>query len=184
MRRVAIIAFSAGVLAVGTWAYGQQQQAQVPLVPFPQPDNVLSGPDIGFRVEGLHQGKLLGPLVVRLKDGSWLEAQFGQPRLRPLHANKGSLSSPHRPCRYVGCHATRWPVAAMLVLCALPRHAEGCPCAQLTLSYVAGRRGRRCGRAESSVWWLHPRTGCTSPKSSRAPARTGSAVDRLGGAAI
>jgi hypothetical protein len=85
MRRVAIIAISAGVLTVGTWAYGQQQQAQVPLVPFPPPDKVLTGPDIGFRVEGIYQGKVVGTMVVRLKDGSWAEAQFGQPRVRPLH---------------------------------------------------------------------------------------------------
>ena len=60
-----------------------QERAQVPLVP-PSNGNILTGPDVGFRVEGFHQGKVVGTMVVRLKDGSWVEAQFGRPRVHPL----------------------------------------------------------------------------------------------------
>ena len=85
MPRIALVAIGAGVLAGGAWAYAQER-AQVPLVPFPPNGNILTGPDLGFRVEGFHQGKVVGTMVVRLKDGSWVEAQFGRPRVQPLHS--------------------------------------------------------------------------------------------------
>ena len=83
MRRGALLTISAALMAGGAWAYGQER-AQAPIVPFPGNGNILTGPDIGFRVEGVHQGKVVGTMVVRLKDGSWVEAQFGMPRVRPL----------------------------------------------------------------------------------------------------
>ena len=83
MRRAALAAIGAGLVAGGAWVYAQER-AQAPIVPFPPNENILTGPDIGFRVDGMHQGKVVGTMMVRLKDGSWVEAQFGMPRIRPL----------------------------------------------------------------------------------------------------
>ena len=83
MRRAAVTAIGAGLVAGGAWVYAQER-AQAPIVPFPPNGNILTGPDIGFRVDGMHQGKVVGTMMVRLKDGSWVEAQFGMPRIRPL----------------------------------------------------------------------------------------------------
>src|SRR6187401_3001443 len=51
MRRAAIAAISAGLLAIGGWVYAQQS-AQAPIVPFPAPGNIVTGADIGVRIEG------------------------------------------------------------------------------------------------------------------------------------
>jgi len=57
--------------------------AQFPRLP-PAPGNIITGPNIGFRVDDMHDGKAVGTLVVRMKDGSWVEAQFGRPGVHPL----------------------------------------------------------------------------------------------------
>ena len=64
------------IFAAGAWGYAQ--------VPLPQPaprspgateqPTVISGPDLGFRVDG-HKGKTpLGRFVVRI-DGQWVEIE-------------------------------------------------------------------------------------------------------------
>ena len=50
-----------------------QVSAQVPLQR--QPPTIVSGADIGFRVEGAKNGVAFGRLVVRV-NGEWLDAQF------------------------------------------------------------------------------------------------------------
>ena len=70
-RHLALVsAFIAG-LAAGTIAvYGQGAVA-----PTPFPRRVLSGADLGFRVEGMRRDTPVGTLVIKV-DGIWVEADF------------------------------------------------------------------------------------------------------------
>ncbi len=43
--------------------------------PLPEP-RIISGPDVGFRIEGTQKGAPVGRLVIRV-DGKWIEARFG-----------------------------------------------------------------------------------------------------------
>jgi hypothetical protein len=58
-----------GLVALGSWISAQavQRRAEAPVV--------LSGSDIGFRVESRRGSTPIGRLVVRV-DGQWVEAQF------------------------------------------------------------------------------------------------------------
>jgi hypothetical protein len=80
MRRTTFLANLATLIAGGTWLSGQQQQPAQPykLVP-PDPSNIRSGPDIGFRVNSADGGRVLGRLVVRLKTGEWVDAELSPP---------------------------------------------------------------------------------------------------------
>ena len=50
----------------------------------PEP-RVLSGPDVGFRVEAQHGTLPIGKLVIRV-DGKWIEARIGTTfGTRPVH---------------------------------------------------------------------------------------------------
>lgn len=81
MRRAAFVMIATGLLAGGGWAAGQQAQYQK----VPNPPNIRSGADIGFRVEGTENGKAVGRLVVRLKSGEWVDVQLAPgPRVVPL----------------------------------------------------------------------------------------------------
>ena len=42
----------------------------------PVPPRVMTGSDLGFRVEGLRGDKPVGTIVVRV-DGQWVEAELG-----------------------------------------------------------------------------------------------------------
>ena len=86
MRRAAIAAISAGLLAIGGWVYAQQS-AQAPIVPFPAPGNIVTGADIGVRIEGGGPGRIIGTLMVRLKDGSWVPVQLGRGGVHKLDTN-------------------------------------------------------------------------------------------------
>jgi hypothetical protein len=57
-------------LAIGTWVYGQTFGSQ------PVNPTVVSGPDIGFRIEGVRGDTPVGTLVIRV-NGQWVEADFG-----------------------------------------------------------------------------------------------------------
>ena len=60
------------------WAYAQSIRVQ-PLTP-----TVLSGADVGFRVEGQRAGTPVGKLVVKI-NGEWVEAELWTGSLtRPL----------------------------------------------------------------------------------------------------
>lgn len=71
MRRIVFAAGVASILVGTGWVAGQQTaQYQVPTDPY-----MLSGPDIGFRVEGrTREGGVMGTLMVRLKSGEWVRA--------------------------------------------------------------------------------------------------------------
>jgi hypothetical protein len=82
MRRTALAIAAACVLAGGGWVAGQQTaQFQAPVDPY-----ILSGADIGFRVEGKAREGVVGTLMVRLKTGEWVAAHgaSNRGRLIPL----------------------------------------------------------------------------------------------------
>jgi hypothetical protein len=73
--RVLIVLVGIGLASVGagTWAQGQTPQPRVPL---PDRERVISGSDLGFRVERQGaDGTPIGRLVVRI-NGQWVEAGF------------------------------------------------------------------------------------------------------------
>lgn len=86
MRRTALAVIAAVVLAGGGWVAGQQTQPyRVPLGADPY---ILSGPDIGFRVEGKTRDGVVGTLMVQLKSGEWVavHANPARGRVIPLDA--------------------------------------------------------------------------------------------------
>jgi hypothetical protein len=83
MRRAVFVAFVVGLLVATGWGYAQER-AQAPIVPFPGNGNILSGSDIGLRVESATPGRVIGKLVVRMKDGTWVEAQLGRGGVHPV----------------------------------------------------------------------------------------------------
>jgi hypothetical protein len=62
------------LLAGGGWVAGQQAQV-LPFGPPAVPPDIRTGADIGFRVHSMKDGRVMGTLVVRTKDGAWVEAQ-------------------------------------------------------------------------------------------------------------
>lgn len=68
----------ASLIALGATATAAAQRVLVPGVgATPQEPEVLSGSDLGFRVERVERdGARVGTLVVRV-DGNWVEARFG-----------------------------------------------------------------------------------------------------------
>ena len=70
---VIAIMWVASLAAVGVAAQGA---AQVPSFrPLPEP-KIMSGADVGFRVEGLYGDVPSGVVVLRVKD-QWVEARIG-----------------------------------------------------------------------------------------------------------
>ena len=71
MRRVVFVVLMLIVAAGGGWLIGQQ-----PTQTFvPPPPGLLTGADFGFRVESTTPtGIVLGTLMVRQKNGQWVEA--------------------------------------------------------------------------------------------------------------
>ena len=65
-RVVLVVIWLASVAGVGVWAQAQSQQ---------QEQKVISGSDLGFRVERQDRGGPVGRLVVRI-NGQWVEAGF------------------------------------------------------------------------------------------------------------
>ena len=72
MQRMLLAALVACLFVGAGWAAAQQvQPPRVPANP-----SILSGADIGFRVEGkTRQGGVMGTLMVRLGNEEWVEAQ-------------------------------------------------------------------------------------------------------------
>ena len=68
--RVGIVSAVALLIVFGGWISAQVLQPR-PV----QPPVVLSGSDIGFRVEGQRGDAVTGTLVVRV-DGKWIDAQL------------------------------------------------------------------------------------------------------------
>ena len=77
--RLAMLAvFFAVLLGVAAWS-----RAQTAVAPYPvNPPVVLAGPDVGFRMTGVHGDVPVGELVVRVK-GEWKVVEFGA-RARPV----------------------------------------------------------------------------------------------------
>lgn len=83
MKRAVIASIVGLLLTSGGYLYGQQQ-AQTFMVQ-PETPTIKSGADIGFRIEGTKPGVVVGRLVVRSKNGEWVEAEFsGGTRLLSL----------------------------------------------------------------------------------------------------
>ena len=71
-RRMALLLTVVVVMSLATaWAYAQAPFGNRAVTP-----TVLSGPDVGFRVEAQRAGTPVGRIVVRI-NGQWVEAEFG-----------------------------------------------------------------------------------------------------------
>ena len=81
MRRTMLAVTVACVLAGGGWMAGQHSaQYKIPVDPY-----MVSGPDLGFRVEGkTPDGGIVGTLMVRLKTGEWVVAHGSGTRGRVI----------------------------------------------------------------------------------------------------
>ena len=88
MRRLSFLAlvWLLSMFAVGTWASGQAPPQAVPLPPAgappargvppaqDDPARIISGNDIGFRVEDVKNNRLVGRFVVRV-NGQWRDVE-------------------------------------------------------------------------------------------------------------
>jgi hypothetical protein len=70
------------VLVAGAAALAAAQARQP--IPLPEPI-VVSGADVGFRIEAMQGGAPVGQLVVRI-DGKWVEAAFRHNGIVPIGA--------------------------------------------------------------------------------------------------
>jgi hypothetical protein len=75
-RVTLVFVWLASLVAVGALAREQAYQ-MTPRVP----PRIISGGDVGFRVEGTMGGRPAGQLVIRV-DGEWVEPQYSM-RTRP-----------------------------------------------------------------------------------------------------
>jgi len=71
MRKTALAVMAAILLTSGGWLLAQQTQSQYGVPPVP-PD-IRTGADLGIRVHGMKNGRALGTLVIRTKNGDWVE---------------------------------------------------------------------------------------------------------------
>jgi len=81
VRRISVpIGIAIGISAAGVLGYAQGQKTKPPVfqtrpdVPLTAP-TILSGPDIGFRVESWRGDTPIGKLIVKV-DGKWVEVEF------------------------------------------------------------------------------------------------------------
>lgn len=65
-----VVLWAASIVAVGAWA-----QAPVAPAPSPQASTVISGNDLGFRVDRRKGDTPVGTLVARV-NGQWVEVEF------------------------------------------------------------------------------------------------------------
>ena len=77
LRFVVSICILGAVFAGGMWAHAQRVEPQEPMV--------ISGDDLGVRVDDWNDESLVGALVVRV-DGQWVEVEFPAPPIgmKPL----------------------------------------------------------------------------------------------------
>jgi hypothetical protein len=78
MRRFVFSVFLLTVAIGGGWLLGQQQQ---PAQPTPVPQGLMTGSDIGIRVDtrARRDGKLYGTMMVRMQNGERREVILGRP---------------------------------------------------------------------------------------------------------
>ena len=88
MKKLPLVAFVwlLSMFAVGVWASGQAPPQAIPLPPAPappargvppaqdDPGRIISGNDIGFRVEDVKNNRLVGRFVVRV-NGQWRDVE-------------------------------------------------------------------------------------------------------------
>ena len=74
--RVLLAAICVALVGVGAVALAQ-------VIPQPVTPTVLSGPDVGFRVEGMRGDTPVGTLVVKV-NGRWVPVDLNTSGLRPL----------------------------------------------------------------------------------------------------
>jgi hypothetical protein len=75
-----MLLFGSAVLVVllSTWSFAQFQQPKEPVTPENMP--ILSGADVGFRLESFNrEGQPVGTMMVRVR-GEWGEARFAPGR--------------------------------------------------------------------------------------------------------
>jgi hypothetical protein len=77
---VIAILWCASLAAVGVAAKGQAQVQMFRPVAEPK---VMSGPDVGFRVEGMYGDVPAGVVVVRV-NGKWVEVRFAPRQPQPF----------------------------------------------------------------------------------------------------
>jgi len=70
LRWILACCLGMALLACGSWAYAQTYGSQ-PVAP-----TVVSGADIGFRIEGVKGDTPVGRLVIRV-NGQWVVPDFG-----------------------------------------------------------------------------------------------------------
>jgi hypothetical protein len=80
IRRILSFALVLSLLMVASVVKAQVFEMPTPL---PEP-RIVSGPDLGFRVEADQKGTPIGKLVIRV-DGKWIEARVAAvPGVRPV----------------------------------------------------------------------------------------------------
>jgi hypothetical protein len=73
-KRIALaVIWVASIVATGAWATAQAPSPSSPPVQLP---TIISGNDVGFRVESLRGNTPVGTLVIRI-NGQWVDAEFG-----------------------------------------------------------------------------------------------------------
>ena len=89
MRSVVVILWALSLVGAAAWGARAQEQGQQEKEKLPPPvivrsesGRVLSGPDIGFRLQRMERGRALGTFVVKMGD-EWIEVG-ATPRVVPL----------------------------------------------------------------------------------------------------
>jgi len=72
--RILAAAIFVAAIVIASWSYAQGTTAQLKQLQGVEPE-VVSGADIGFRIQGHRNGKPVGTLVVRV-NGEWQEVEF------------------------------------------------------------------------------------------------------------
>jgi hypothetical protein len=75
LLRIRFLIVAITLLAIGGWA--KMQSPQIEKVP----PRIISGNDLGFRLEGRHGAKVVGTFVIRVA-GEWIEVEAAA-RARP-----------------------------------------------------------------------------------------------------
>ena len=81
-RGVVVILWALSLGGAAAWSARAQENLPPDVVVVREVGHVLSGPDIGFRVQRMERGRALGTLVVKMGD-EWVEVG-GMPRAVPL----------------------------------------------------------------------------------------------------
>jgi hypothetical protein len=81
-RTVVVILWALPLVAAAAWGARAQEKLPPDAVVVRESGQVLSGPDVGFRVQRMERGRALGTFVVKMGD-EWVEVG-AMPRIVPL----------------------------------------------------------------------------------------------------